>query len=274
MATSITNTDISATSLTIGSSGNVITTVDESAANPRVGIGTTTPLRKLHVNGDNTSGAEISLTNTSMSTDRKTMNWFMTGDKAHWRLLNDAQTAGGSSISLDYDGYLTTSKGTVQTTSSNSNTYVSANPINAWVEPSSTYRVAITPKYTDSIIYGDFMIPMSPQGAANILMIINPWYSTDGGSTKTLVTTGQNGVSLRTNYAQSWFRSSNGYDLNDMQNHICKFRHQPNTTSTVTYGFYYRSEGSNTTYFNISAGDSSTWGWSASQCLELREVRP
>ena len=94
MATSITNTDISATSLTIGPSGNVITTVDESAASPKVGVGTTTPLRKLHVNGDNTSGAEISLTNTSMSTDRKTMNWFMTGDKAHWRLLNDAQTAG------------------------------------------------------------------------------------------------------------------------------------------------------------------------------------
>ena len=274
MATSITNTDISATSLTIGPSGNVITTVDESDASPKVGVGTTTPLRKLHVNGDNTSGAEISLTNTSMSTDRKTMNWFMTGDKAHWRLLNDAQTAGGSSISLDYDGYLTSSKGTVQTTSSNSNTYVSTNPVNTWVEPSSSYRVAITPKYNDSIIYGDFMIPMSPQGAANILMIINPWYSTDGGTTKTVITTGQNGVSLRNNYAQSWFRSNNGYDSNDMQNHICKFQHQPNTTSTVTYGFYFRSEGNNTTYFNISAGDSSTWGWSASQCLELREVRP
>ena len=94
--------------------------------------------------------------------------------------------------------------------------------------------------------------------------------SNRGGLPETIT----NGIILRNNYAQSLFRSSNGYDLNDMQNHICKFQHQPNTTGTVTYGFYFRSEGNNTTYFNISGGDSSTWGWSASQCLELREVRP
>ena len=164
MATSITNTSVSTdtltfttsaeltgTSLTIGTGGNIISTVDESAANPRVGIGTTTPLRKLHVNGDNTSGAEISLTNTSMNTDRKTMNWFMSGDKAHWRLLNDAQSAGGTSANLDFDGILDASAftGTYGTSFGvlDSTPIGDSNvPYNSWGTPNNQYYRWVLPK--------------------------------------------------------------------------------------------------------------------------------
>ena len=66
-----------------------------------VGIGTTSPNRKLVIYG---ASAEMSLTNTDMSANRKTMNWFMTGDKAHWRILNDAGNAGGTSVNIDHDG--------------------------------------------------------------------------------------------------------------------------------------------------------------------------
>ena len=164
MATSITNTSVSTdtltfttsaeltgTSLTIGTGGNIISTVDESANNPRVGIGTTTPLRKLHVEGNNTTGAEISLTNTGMSTDRKTMNWFMSGDKAHWRILNDAQTAGGTSANLDFDGILDasaftgtygTSFGVLDSTSIGDSNV----PYNSWGTPNNQYYRWVLPK--------------------------------------------------------------------------------------------------------------------------------
>ena len=164
MATSITNTSVSTdtltftssaeltgTSLTIGTGGNIISTVDESANNPRVGIGTTAPLRKLHVEGNNTTGAEISLTNTGMNTDRKTMNWFMSGDKAHWRILNDAQTAGGTSANLDFDGILDaaaftgthgTSFGVLDSTSIGDSNI----PYNSWGTPNSSYYRWVLPK--------------------------------------------------------------------------------------------------------------------------------
>ena len=164
MATSITNTSVSTdtltftssaeltgTSLTIGTNGNIISTVDESANNPRVGIGTTSPLRKLHVEGNNTTGAEISLTNTGMNTDRKTMNWFMSGDKAHWRILNDAQTAGGTSANLDFDGILDaaaftgtygTSFGVLDSTSIGDSNV----PYNSWGTPNNSYYRWVLPK--------------------------------------------------------------------------------------------------------------------------------
>lgn len=164
MATSITNTSVSTdtltftssaeltgTSLTIGTGGNIISTVDESANNPKVGIGTTAPLRKLHVEGNNTTGAEISLTNTGMSTDRKTMNWFMSGDKAHWRILNDAQTAGGTSANLDFDGILDaaaftgtygTSFGVLDSTSIGDSNI----PYNSWGTPNNSYYRWVLPK--------------------------------------------------------------------------------------------------------------------------------
>lgn len=164
MPTSITNTsvttdtltftasaELTGTSLTIGPSGNLISTVDESANNPRVGIGTTAPLRKLHVNGDNTSGAEISLTNTSMSADRKTMNWFMSGDKAHWRMLNDAQTAGSPTASLDFDGILdasafTGTHGTSFGVLDSSSIGDSNVPYNSWGTPNNQYYRWVLPK--------------------------------------------------------------------------------------------------------------------------------
>lgn len=164
MPTSITNTsvttdtltftasaELTGTSLTIGTGGNIISTVDESANNPRVGIGTTAPLRKLHVEGNNTTGAEISLTNTGMSTDRKTMNWFMSGDKAHWRILNDAQTAGGTSANLDFDGILDasaftgtygTSFGVLDSTSIGDSNV----PYNSWGTPNNQYYRWVLPK--------------------------------------------------------------------------------------------------------------------------------
>ena len=182
--------------------------------------------------------------------------------------------SGTVSGDVTVSGYIKASKGIVQTVHNSTNVAASGNPINTWSEINSNYRVSITPRYSDSRILGTFHIPMNPTGATNILMAIQPWYSTNGGTTKTILAQGNTGVQgSRHNLAVSWFRSNNGFDVNDMQNHVVHFYHDPGTTSTVTYGWYFRSEGSNTTYFNHSNGNNSTWGWIAPQYLELRELR-
>ena len=161
---------------------------------------------------------------------------------------------------------------TIQTVTQITNTQASGNPVNNWAEIHSNYRVAITPKFNNSHIVGDWQIPINPQGASNILMAIVPWVSTDGGTTKTIFTDGiTNGT--RFNTTQAFFRSNNGYDLNDMQNHILKFRHTVNALTTLTFGFYFRSEGNNTTYFCHSGQQSANWGWTAGIKFELREIR-
>lgn len=188
-------------------------------------------------------------------------------------ILSTASAGGGSSPDVTVkEGYLSSKKGTIQTVLNQATLYTSINPVNTWAEAHSNFRVSITPRYSSGTkILGTFSIPINPQGASNILMAMNPWYSTDGGTTKTLLNQGGPAGSRLTG-SHAWFRSSNGYDLNDMQNHIIHFGHTPGTTTTLTFGFYFRSEGSNTTYFCYSGGDSGTWGWTAPVYMELREV--
>ena len=172
-----------------------------------------------------------------------------------------------------YNGQgLNNNDATIQTITATPNTHASANPVNTWAEIHSSYRVSITPKYTDSHIYATYHIPMNPTGSTNILMAIAPWVSTNGGTTQSRLAQGQSPGS-RFNLVASWFRSNNGFDSNDMQNHVVHFRHDHSTTSTLTYGFHFRSEGSNTTYFCHSSGNNGTWGWVAPIYMELREVR-
>ena len=162
----------------------------------------------------------------------------------------------------------------VQTQIIRNNTITSGNPVNVWNEISSNYRVSITPVYSDSIIKLEYHIPMNPQGATNILMAIAPWRSTDGGSTQTRLAQGDSvNLGSRHNLAVSWFRSNNGYDTNDMQNHVVIASEISGTTNTLTYGWHFRSEGSNTTYFCHSAGNNGTWGWMAPVTMIATEIK-
>lgn len=161
---------------------------------------------------------------------------------------------------------------TLQTVHTRSSQHVSTNPVNTWHEVSANYRVSITPKFNNSKFLVTYHIPINPRGGTNILMAIAPWWSNNGGSTKNIIAQGAS-ASNRHNLAASWFRSNNGHDHNDMQNHVVHFELTPNSTGTLTFGFYFRSEGSNTTHFNHSADNNSTWGWVASNYMEVREVR-
>ena len=176
--------------------------------------------------------------------------------------------------SLELDGLVKSTRGIVQTVTNRTNVAASGNPVNTWFEINSNYRVSITPKYSDSRIHGMFHIPMNPTGATNILMAIAPWVSTNGGTTKTIISQGNGTIAgSRFNLAVSWFRSNNGFDANDMQNHVVYFTYEPSSTTTQTFGFYFRSEGGNTTYFNHSNGNNASWGWVAPMNLVVQEVR-
>jgi hypothetical protein len=126
-------------------------TITVDASSNLVGIGTTSPNRKLVVSG---AGAEMSLANTSMSADRRNMNWFLTGDKAHWRILNDAGTGGGVSANLDNDGVLdatafTGTSGTAYNALGSDSIGDSNVPYNSWGTANSTYYRWVLPKAGD-----------------------------------------------------------------------------------------------------------------------------
>ena len=162
----------------------------------------------------------------------------------------------------------------VQSVITRENGLSSGNPVNVWVEMDSRYRVSITPKYSTSLIKLEFHIPMNPTGVSNILMAVAPWRSTDGGSTQTRLAQGD-AVNLgnRNNLAVSFFRSNNGFDVNDMQNHVVIASESAGTTSTLTYGFHFRSEGNNTTYFCHNQSNNGNWGWMAPITLIATEIK-
>ena len=80
--------------------------------------------------------------------------------------------------------------------------------LDTWSEINANYRVTITPKFSNSKLLGIWKIPMNPTGASNILMALIPWYSTNGGTTKNIISTGIT-LGSRHNINQSWFISNN-----------------------------------------------------------------
>ena len=125
-----------------------------TGSSPKLGIGTLTPNRKLVVSGSTSTGAEISLTNTDMTADRRTMNWFMSGDKAYWRILNDAGTAGGTAVNIDNDGILdatafTGTSGNAYNALGSDSIGDSNVPYNSWGTPNNQYYRWVLPKAGD-----------------------------------------------------------------------------------------------------------------------------
>ena len=137
-------------------------TLKVDSSNNLVGIGTTSPNRKLVVSG---AGAEMSLANTSMSADRRNMNWFMSADKAHWRILNDAGNAGGTAVALDNDGILDAAAFTGTSGTSYgalySHTIGDSNvPYNSWGTPNSSFYRWVLPKAGTYELYSEMRIRM------------------------------------------------------------------------------------------------------------------
>ncbi len=140
------------------------------------------------------------------------------------------------------------------------------------VEPSTAYRVQITPTYASSKIFLWYHIPFNQDSAANILTTIRAFRIVGSGSKSYALTSAGNSNGSRHVIAGGAIRPQNGFDGNDMNIEVLHCVDLPNTTSQVTYGFETYPEGGNTTTFGYSANGSSVWGWDADIVITAMEV--
>ena len=251
-------------------------TVDSrSITSGDLGIGTNAPNRKLHVSG---ASKEISLTNTSMSTDRKTMNWFLASDKAQWRMLNDAGTAGGGTATLDWSGnmmvqgYYAKSTGNdilqqVFVVDDTTQPALSGN-LSSFTEISTNWRLAITPKSASSNLIFQAFFVYNQYGGTQTWILHHRFYDVTNSSAVAI------GPSLSNRNRVSWSGRHPHADSNDPTPVLMMGRQSSANTTARTYTLHFRSESTGTTSvkWNHSTGDYSTYGWTTQMVFSITEV--
>jgi hypothetical protein len=144
----------------------------------------------------------------------------------------------------------------------------------SFTEPSSNYRVSITPKSTASMIKLTYFIPMNPGNnyATNTIFSLRA-FRIIGGSTSYALTSAGSSNGSRNVFAGLTIRPV-GYDSNDPMFATFTVIDFPNTTSTCTYGFDFKREtgGGGVVYFGYSAGDSSNWGFDTDVLIIAEEI--
>lgn len=165
----------------------------------------------------------------------------------------------------------------VQVKSTSSKVFMTISSGNTWVEPHSSYRVSITPKYSNSLILLNYWIPLNPQNASNTLMLIAATKSTDGGSSFSRTSLTSSGTTLGSRFpiVGGAFRRGNGYDANDMNIESISASDYPATTSTLVYGFQFfqESSGAAGVLFNHTASDNNSWGWTSAITITAMEIK-
>jgi len=171
-------------------------------------------------------------------------------------LGNGANFVGGSS------GFLTDApKGfTLQKVILQSDTKATPN-VTSFTEPSSDYRVSITPKNSTSRIYLTYFMNTNTAMASNTLFMIKAQKFTSGSAANITSTPSTSGMGSRypVDFAA---RPSNGQDANDQTPILFLAYDDPGSISTQTYGFTYRREagGSGVIYFGRSNNDNAVYG--------------
>lgn len=162
----------------------------------------------------------------------------------------------------------------LQTVSTYSNTKTSWSAVNTWLEPSTDYRVIITPSFLNSLIVVNYYIPINIywSGASNCEHVVRAFRSVGGVKAYNLSSAG-GALGSRFAIAGHAFRPP-GYDLNDGQTENLIVSDLPGTTAPVTYGFEMLQENSNvpTNYMGYSASDNGTWGWSSRIVIVAQEI--
>jgi len=149
---------------------------------------------------------------------------------------------------------------------STSNTYPN------WAEPSTDYRVSITPTQSNSMIQLQYYVPLNQNSAANILTTIRAFRIINGGSKSYGLTSSGSPQGSRNVVAGGVFRPNNGYDGNDMNMVSFTAIDFPATTSPCVYGFETMPEGTALVRFGYSGGDNAAWGWDADIVITATEV--
>lgn len=142
-------------------------------------------------------------------------------------------------------------------------------------EPSSNYRVLITPSSSSSIIILYYYIPWNPGAnyASNTIFNFRAFRIIGGSTTFSLTSTSGSSNGSRNIYSGQAIRPQ-GYDLNDSLATFFTAIDAPGTTSQCTYGFQAKREGggNGTMYFGYSSSDNSDWGWDTNINIIAQEI--
>ena len=161
---------------------------------------------------------------------------------------------------VDGQPVLNTTGSVIQTVVSQSDTKTSLN-VTSKTEPSTNYRVSITPTHADNRIYLTYMMLVNVNMAQNTLFQLRAEKFTSGSAAS------RQPVDFIA-------RPGNGYDANDQNTIMWECFDDPNSTATQTYGFTYSREtgGSGTIYFGYSYTNNSSWGFHHPVTIIAREV--
>ena len=161
---------------------------------------------------------------------------------------------------VDGQPVLNTTGSVIQTVVSQSDTKTSLN-VTSKTEPSTNYRVSITPTHADNRIYLTYMMLVNVNMAQNTLFQLRAEKFTSGSAAS------RQPVDFIA-------RPGNGYDANDQNTIMWECFDVPNSTATQTYGFTYSREtgGSGTIYFGYSYTNNSSWGFHHPVTIIAREV--
>ena len=173
---------------------------------------------------------------------------------------------------VDGQPVLNTTGSVIQTVVSQSDTKTSLN-VTSKTEPSTNYRVSITPTHSDNRIYLTYMMLVNVNMAQNTLFQLRAEKFTSG-SAATITSRSTWGSAASRQPVDFIARPGNGYDANDQNTIMWECFDDPNSTATQTYGFTYSREtgGSGTIYFGYSYTNNSSWGFHHPVTIIAREV--
>ena len=149
---------------------------------------------------------------------------------------------------------------------------VTTNPGSSFQELSSAFRLSITPKFSNSLIFLEYFIPLNQTttGHNNIFGFNAYRYAPSSANLDSRGT----GSGNRKQFAGGNVRAQNGYDQNDHNLEYFIAFDSPGTTSQCTYGLQVYQEGSDsgTIYIAHSQGNNSTWGMSSRVIITASEI--
>ena len=151
---------------------------------------------------------------------------------------------------------------------------VTTNPGTSFQEVSDAFRLTITPKFSDSMIFLEYLIPLNQTSTGHNNIFGFNAYRISGGSGAGNVTSQGPSSGSRKRTAGGMMRAQNGQDANDHNLETWIAFDFPNTTSAVVYGIqvFQESSDSGTIYIAHSANNNSTWGMASRVIITASEV--
>ena len=151
---------------------------------------------------------------------------------------------------------------------------VSFNGSDSFAEVSSNYRISITPKFSTSLIFLEYFVPLNQSSSAGNNIFGFKAYRISGGSGAGEVSSYGAASGNRNRMSGGNARSQNGQDANDHNMESWTAYDLPNTTSSCSYGFYYFREDSDagTMYFAYSNLNNTDWGMASRVIITATEI--